>query len=171
MQHLRAAPIFWSSFAAKIKSGHMTYTFDSQELLDIEKDLDWMKAGLNLVKSRLVILMFWWKPVQQPTTLPGTNQSTYGNGHTLGNVVAFPCPLPGEKFQSPRSKTAYVITQDGQKEAMRTTKPCEPLHAHAEDSACGRGSRERVAAHRYTPRFKDTSFRIRNGLTDESLPS
>lgn len=41
----------------------MTYTFDSQELLNIEEDLNWMKAGLNLVESRLVILMFRWKPV------------------------------------------------------------------------------------------------------------
>jgi hypothetical protein len=41
----------------------MTCTFDSQELLDIEEDLNWMKAGLNLVKSRLAILMFRWKPV------------------------------------------------------------------------------------------------------------
>ena len=149
----------------------MTYTLDSQELFDIEKDLDWMEARLNLVKSRLVILMFWWKPVQQPTTLPGTNQSMYGDGHTLGNVVAFPCPPPGEIFQSPRSKTGYAINQDDHKEAMGTTKPCELLHAHAEDSAYGRGSRERVAAHHYTPRFKNISFRMRNGLTDESLPS
>jgi hypothetical protein len=63
MQHLRAAPNFWSSLAKKFKSGHMTYTFDSQELLNIEEDLNWMKAGLNLVESRLVILMFRWKPV------------------------------------------------------------------------------------------------------------
>jgi hypothetical protein len=41
----------------------MTCTLDSQELLDIEEDLNWMKAGLNLVESRLVILMFRWKPV------------------------------------------------------------------------------------------------------------
>lgn len=39
----------------------MTCTFDSQELLDIEEDLNWMKAGLNLVESRLVILMIRWK--------------------------------------------------------------------------------------------------------------
>ena len=87
----------------------MTCIFDSQELLDIEEDLDWMKAGLNLVESRLVILMFRWKPVQQTTTLPGTNQYRYDDGHTLGNVAASPCPLPGEIFQSPRSKTGYVI--------------------------------------------------------------
>jgi hypothetical protein len=41
----------------------MTCTFDSQELLDIEEDFNWMKAGLDLVESRLVILMFRWKPV------------------------------------------------------------------------------------------------------------
>ena len=41
----------------------MTCTFNSQELLDIEEDLDWMKAGLNLVESRLVVLMFRWKSV------------------------------------------------------------------------------------------------------------
>lgn len=41
----------------------MTCTLDSQELLDIEKNLNWVKAGLNLVESRLVILMFRWKPV------------------------------------------------------------------------------------------------------------
>jgi hypothetical protein len=52
----------------------MTCALDSQELLDIEEDLNWMKAGLNLVESRLVILMFRWKPMQQTTTLPGTNQ-------------------------------------------------------------------------------------------------
>jgi hypothetical protein len=41
----------------------MTYTLDSQEFLDIIEDLNWMEAGLNLVESRLVILMFRWKPV------------------------------------------------------------------------------------------------------------
>lgn len=41
----------------------MTCTFDSKELLDIEEDLNWMKAGLDLVESGLVILMFRWKPV------------------------------------------------------------------------------------------------------------
>lgn len=46
----------------------MTYALDSQELLDIEEDLNRMKAGLNLVESRLVILMFRWKPVEQTTT-------------------------------------------------------------------------------------------------------
>ena len=104
-----AAPIFWSSLGAKIKSGHWTYTFDSQELFDIEEDLNWMKAGLNLVESMLVIFMFRWKPVQQTTTLTGINQSRYDNRHTLGNVVASPCPLPGEIFQSPRLKTVYVM--------------------------------------------------------------
>jgi hypothetical protein len=62
MQHLRAAPIHRFSLAAEITSGK-TYTFDSQELLDIEEDLNWMEAGLNLVESRLVIPMFRWKPV------------------------------------------------------------------------------------------------------------
>jgi hypothetical protein len=42
----------------------MTYAVDSQELLDIEEDLDWMKTGLNLVDSKLVILMFWREPMQ-----------------------------------------------------------------------------------------------------------
>jgi hypothetical protein len=51
----------------------MTCTFDSQELLDIKEDLNWMKAGLNLVESRFVILMFQWKPVKQTKTLPDTN--------------------------------------------------------------------------------------------------
>ena len=64
-----------------------------------------MKARLDLVESRLVILMFRWKPVQQTTTLPDMNQTRYADGHTLGNVVAFPCPLQGEIFQSPRPKT------------------------------------------------------------------
>jgi hypothetical protein len=41
----------------------VTCTFDSQELLDIEEDFNWMKAGLNLVESRLVILTFRWEPV------------------------------------------------------------------------------------------------------------
>jgi hypothetical protein len=41
----------------------MTCTFHSQELLDIEEDLNWMEAGLNLVESRLAILMFRWKPM------------------------------------------------------------------------------------------------------------
>jgi hypothetical protein len=63
MQHLRAAPILWFSLGAKITQDRMTCTFDSQELLDIEEDLNWMKAGLNLVESRLVILMFRWKPM------------------------------------------------------------------------------------------------------------
>jgi hypothetical protein len=57
------------------------------------------------------------------------------------------------------------------KRRSRTTKPCELLHARVEGSACGRGSRERVGANHYMPRFKNMSFRIRNGLTDESLPS
>ncbi len=63
MQHLRAAPIFWFNLAAKVDLGQDAYTFDSQELLDIEKDLNRMKAGLNLVESGLVILMSRWKPV------------------------------------------------------------------------------------------------------------
>ena len=46
----------------------MTHALDSQELLNIEEDLNRMKAGLNLVESRLVILMFRWKPVEQTTT-------------------------------------------------------------------------------------------------------
>ena len=87
----------------------MTYALDSQELLDIEEDLNRMKAGLNLVESRLVIFMFRWKPVEQTTTLSGMNQLRYADRQTLGNVVAFPCPLPGEIFQWPRSKTLYVM--------------------------------------------------------------
>jgi hypothetical protein len=83
----------------------MTCTFDSQELLDIEEDLNWMKARLNLVESRLVIPVFRWKAVQQTTTLPDTNQYRHDDGHTLGNVAASPCLLPGEIFQSPRSET------------------------------------------------------------------
>ena len=41
----------------------MTCTFNPQELLDIEEDLNWMEAGLNLGESRLVTLLFRWKPV------------------------------------------------------------------------------------------------------------
>jgi hypothetical protein len=41
----------------------MAYAVDSQKLLDVEEDLDWMKAGLDLVNSRFGILMFWWKPM------------------------------------------------------------------------------------------------------------
>lgn len=104
-QHLRAAPILWFSLGQKSTQANITYALDSQELLDIEEDLNWMKAGLNFVEGWFVILMFRWKPVQQTTTLPGMNQTRYDDGHTLGNVVAFPCPLLGEIFQSPRSKT------------------------------------------------------------------
>jgi hypothetical protein len=35
----------------------MTYTVDPEELLNIEENLDWMKAGLNLVDNRFVVLM------------------------------------------------------------------------------------------------------------------
>jgi hypothetical protein len=42
----------------------MAYAVDPQKLLDIEEDLDWMKAGLDLVNSRFVTLMFWRKPMQ-----------------------------------------------------------------------------------------------------------
>jgi hypothetical protein len=100
-----------------------------------------------------------------------TNQYRYHDGHTLGNVVASPCPLPGEIFQSPRSKTGYAINYTVIKRQLRTTKPCELLHARVEGSACAKGLRERVGANLYMPRFKNVSFMIRNGLTDESLPS
>ena len=41
----------------------MTYAVDSQQLLDIEKNFNWMKAGLDLVDNRSMIPMFWWKPM------------------------------------------------------------------------------------------------------------
>jgi len=41
----------------------MTYAVDPEELLNIEEDLDWMKAGLNLVDNRFVILTLRWKPM------------------------------------------------------------------------------------------------------------
>jgi hypothetical protein len=63
-----------------------------------------MKARLDLVESGLAI-MLRWKPVQQTTTSLGTDQYRYDDGQTLGNVAASPCPLPGEIFQSLRSKT------------------------------------------------------------------
>jgi len=41
----------------------MTYAVDPEELLNIEEDLDWMKAGLDLVDNRFEILMLRWKPM------------------------------------------------------------------------------------------------------------
>jgi hypothetical protein len=41
----------------------MTYAVDSQQLVDIEKNFNWMKAGLDLVDNRSMIPMFWWKPM------------------------------------------------------------------------------------------------------------
>jgi hypothetical protein len=42
----------------------MTYAVDSQELLDIEEDLNWMETRLDLVNSGFRILLFWWKSMQ-----------------------------------------------------------------------------------------------------------
>ena len=41
----------------------MTYTIDPEELLNVEENLDRMKAGLNLVDNEFVILMLRWKPM------------------------------------------------------------------------------------------------------------
>jgi hypothetical protein len=41
----------------------MTYAVHPEELLNIEKDLDWMKARLDLVDNRFEILMLRWKPM------------------------------------------------------------------------------------------------------------
>jgi len=46
-------------------------------------------------------------------------QSGYDDRPTLGNVVVFPCPLPGEIFQSPRSKTGHILNKGSNKEAIR----------------------------------------------------
>jgi hypothetical protein len=39
----------------------MTYTVHSYKLLNVEENLDWMEAGLNLVDNGFLSLMFWRK--------------------------------------------------------------------------------------------------------------
>jgi hypothetical protein len=41
----------------------MTYVVDPEELFNIEEDLDWMKAGLDLVDNGFEILMLRRKPM------------------------------------------------------------------------------------------------------------
>jgi hypothetical protein len=42
----------------------MTYAVDSQELLDIKEDLNWMETRLDLVNSGFGVPLFWWKSMQ-----------------------------------------------------------------------------------------------------------
>jgi hypothetical protein len=70
-----------------------------------------MKAGLNLVDNGFVILMFRRKSMQQTMGRIGTKKSRHNDGHTLDNVEEFPCPLPGEIFQSPRLETDMILVK------------------------------------------------------------